>query len=113
MKLNFLTRRGNPLCHSAPLALLLIALLGCSKAAPAPNQRPYESIKHFADLGSNPTALIEGKDGSLYGTMRDGGRKWEGVVFKINRDGSGYTVLRHFTGYRQSADGSWPQGVIE
>ena len=34
-------------------------------------------------------------------------------MFKLNRDGSGYSVLHSFTGYRSGEDGSWPQGVVE
>ena len=45
--------------------------------------------------------------------MRDGGRKWEGVVFRVKKDGSGYSALHDFTGYRSGEDGSWPQGVVE
>jgi uncharacterized repeat protein (TIGR03803 family) len=76
-------------------------------------QTDYQVTKFFVDLGSNPTALIEGSDHSLYGTLNDGGSKWEGVVFKLNKDGSGYVALHNFTGYRSGEDGSWPQGVVE
>ncbi len=79
----------------------------------AGSQTNYQAIKNFVDLGSNPTALIEGSDRNLYGTLSAGGSKWEGVVFKVNQDGSGYTVLHDFTGYRSGQDGSWPQGVVE
>ncbi len=95
------------------LPLLLMAVLGCTKSVNLLAQTNYQTIKNFVGLGSNPTALIEGKDGNLYGTMSSGGSKWEGVVFKLSKDGSGYTVLHNFTGYRFGEDGSWPQGVTE
>ena len=88
------------------------AALGCSNLIAAQARTPrYQVIKYLDGMGS--TALIEGKDGSLYGTLETAGRKGEGVVFKLERDGSGYTVLHHFTGCRDGGDGSNPQGVVE
>ncbi len=81
--------------------------------ANAGTQTRYQAIKNFDGLGSDPTMLIEGSDRDLYGTLRDGGSKGEGVVFKVNQDGSGYTVLHDFAGYANGEDGSWPQGVVE
>jgi len=86
---------------------------GVATGPDAGGQTGYRVIKNFVDLGSNPTALIGGSDHNLYGTLRDGGSKWEGVVFKVNKDGSGYAVLHDFTGYLSGEDGSWPQGVVE
>jgi uncharacterized repeat protein (TIGR03803 family) len=44
--------------------------------------------------GRHPTAeLIEGSNGALYGTTFGGGSKDAGVVFRLNKDGSGFTVL--------------------
>jgi uncharacterized repeat protein (TIGR03803 family) len=63
--------------------------------------------------GVGPTGLIEGKDGLLYGTVDTAGRKGEGVVFRMRKDGRAWTVLHHFTGMRSDADGSNPQGLIE
>ncbi len=88
-------------------------LLGCTDPANDLTATHYQAIQNFVDQGSNPTALIEGSDRNLYGTMRDGGSKWEGVVFKLSKGGNGYTVLHHCTGYRSGEDGSWPQGVVE
>jgi uncharacterized repeat protein (TIGR03803 family) len=90
-----------------------LPFLGCTEPANPLTQPNYHAIKNFVDLGSNPTALIEGGDRKLYGTMRDGGSKWEGVVFKVNKDGSGYAALHDFTSERNGEDGTWPQGVVE
>jgi uncharacterized repeat protein (TIGR03803 family) len=92
---------------------LLLPLFGCAKPADDLTQLRYQAIKNFVDLGSNPTALIKGSDRNLYGTLSAGGSKWEGVVFKVNKDGSGYTVLHDFTNYLSGEDGSSPQGVVE
>ena len=44
-----------------------------------------------ANTGSNPVGrLTEGTDGSLYGMSFSGGANSKGVIFKINKDGSGF-----------------------
>ena len=64
-----------------------------------------------ANDGDEPWgALVEGRDGALYGTTRLGGTNGSGTVFKLNRDGSGYTVLRRFTG--TGGDGARPYGKL-
>jgi uncharacterized repeat protein (TIGR03803 family) len=55
--------------------------------------------------GVEPLAgLIQGLDGALYGTTEFGGSSGSGTVFRLNRDGTGYSVLKNFTG----ADGGLP-----
>lgn len=57
--------------------------------------------------GEGPTStLVEGNDGALYGTTRFGGSAGKGTVFRLNRDGSRYTVLHQFGA--QDLDGSEP-----
>ena len=41
---------------------------------------------------------------TLYGTTDHGGSSGNGTVFKVNTDGTGYTVLKNFTG----SDGANP-----
>src|SRR6266576_2461455 len=41
-------------------------------------------------------SVIEGKDGRLYGTTLNGGPEDGGLVFALNKDGSGYAVLHNF-----------------
>ena len=62
--------------------------------------------------GQNPQAgLVEGSDGALYGTTQYGGAYNAGVVFRVNKDGTGYGVLYKFGG---GADGANPQsGLVE
>ena len=55
--------------------------------------------------------LMEGSDGYLYGTTVSGGSAGYGTIFRIKRDGSGYSVFRNFQG---GNDGANPYGgVIE
>jgi len=54
--------------------------------------------------GSAPAAgLLQGSDGSLYGTTASGGSNNLGTVFRLQNDGSGYTILHHFTGSEGSS----------
>ncbi len=41
--------------------------------------------------------LVAGNDGGLYGTTYLGGRNASGTIFKLNHDGSGYSILYNFT----------------
>ena len=61
--------------------------------------------------GRNPQAgLIEGRDGALYGTCRDGGDYGMGTVFCLSKDGSNYRVLLSFG--RSPTDGQYPCGPV-
>ena len=62
--------------------------------------------------GRNPvTIVVQGHDGMLYGTTHWGGTNDSGVLFKLNEDGSGYSMLHSFGGF--SGDGSYPVGLME
>lgn len=53
-------------------------------------------------------SLIQGIDSALYGMTQAGGSLGYGTVFKVNKDGSGYTVLHNFNGI----NGSYPLGSL-
>lgn len=82
----------------------------------------YLVLHHFSMEKANGRApygpLFEGKDGLLYGTSSLGGSAGLGTVFKIQKDGKGFAVLRSFTGVgvdgrvpfagvRQGKDSAW------
>ena len=74
----------------------------------------YATLRSFGDSATDGQyvrgVITEGSDGVLYGTTAAGGTANLGTVYRINRDGSGYAVLKHFTG---SSDGETPSaGVI-
>ena len=64
----------------------------------------YTVLKNFTGSdGSGPVAGLVLAGNTLYGTTPNGGSSLDqlqgiGVVFKVNTDGSGYTVLKSFTG---------------
>ena len=60
-------------------------------------------------MGQSPhSTLVQGPDGTLYGTTTAGGIGNRGQVFKVNADGSGYTALKDFTGL----DGAYPESGL-
>jgi len=65
------------------------------------NGSGYTVLRHFA-LGTEPQfpimELVEGTNGVLYGCSGAGGATNKGTVFKLNKDGSGFEILKHFTG---------------
>jgi uncharacterized repeat protein (TIGR03803 family) len=69
----------------------------------------FSTLWAFEDIidqtGRGPSGpLIQGPDGALYGTAERGGSFGCGTVFRVNLDGTGYTVLKHFSG----VDGKGP-----
>lgn len=79
-----------------------------------PVHTPAQSYKILHMFGTNVmgfaprSTLVQGADGMLYGTAEQGGSGAQGQVFKVNPDGTGYTVLKDFTG----PDGAWPDADL-
>ena len=48
--------------------------------------------------GSMPGVPLEGSDGMLYGITQRGGRSGYGILYRINKNGSGFRVLYHNPG---------------
>ena len=55
--------------------------------------------------GASPYAGLTLSGGTLYGTARQGGSFGRGVVFSLNTNGTGYTVLRSFSAVTLNSDG--------
>jgi uncharacterized repeat protein (TIGR03803 family) len=73
------------------------ALLGLGASAWA--EVPEQILKSFGNApqsGSRPAGVLVGADGALYGTTSAGGIYNNGTVFRVNVDGSRYTVLHAF-----------------
>ena len=72
----------------------------------------FSAIHHFGNASDGATpfdGVIQGSDGFLYGTTFNGGTNGNGTIFKINTNGSIYSVLYRFT---NSPDGSNPYGGL-
>ncbi len=76
------------------------------------NHAVLHSFSMTAGDGYLPmTSPVEGRDGVLYGTTWAGGSAGRGTVYKINRNGSGYTIVRSFLS--TGGDGAFPRGLLE
>lgn len=57
--------------------------------------------------GRNPSGLTQGNDGWLYGICPNGGTNGAGCIFKMNTNGSSYSVLHYFgSGTNDGINGS-------
>ncbi|MCP5524754.1 MAG: tandem-95 repeat protein [Verrucomicrobiales bacterium] len=74
-----------------------------------PDGSGFQVLRSFPDDGSEGSWLLscvaEGPDGVLYGMGWQGGNNDSGVIYQLNRDGSGFSVLHRFGGI---GDGSRP-----
>ena len=73
----------------------------------------YRTLHDFSQTGGDgwsPSAdLLQGSDGALYGMAKGGGSLGYGIVFKLNKDGSGYNVLYNF---QNLGDGAYPGAAL-
>jgi uncharacterized repeat protein (TIGR03803 family) len=78
----------------------------------------YAVLHSFSMSGGDgqwPAApVMEATDGVLYGTTSSGGSNIfgtsAGVIFRLNKDGTAYQVIRNFTG--RDGDGSEPRATV-
>ena len=94
---NRLIPRLRALALTAAAALALVLAPAASAAAPT-----FQVLHHldYSTTGGYPFAgLVQGTDGALYGTTQTGGSSSSGTVFKLNPDGSGFTVLQNLDYY--------------
>jgi uncharacterized repeat protein (TIGR03803 family) len=72
------------------------------------NGTGYIALKYFTyspDGGANPQSVPVLSEGALYGTTQYGGSSGNGTAFMMNTNGTGFVVLKTFTG---STDGANP-----
>jgi uncharacterized repeat protein (TIGR03803 family) len=73
----------------------------------------YTVLHHFASTsenGSSPKGGLVCVADALYGMTFDGGIADKGAIFRMNKDGSKFTILRSFTG--SGAEGSHPRATL-
>jgi len=75
----------------------------------------FAILHHFSGIGADgkrPHAgLCVDSNVVCYGTTVEGGQHFNGTVFRVDGNGSGYRVLYHFIG-KQRMDGSAPMGTL-
>lgn len=78
------------------------------------NGSNYASLYQFDGTAAQPLnalgGLVQGFEGLLYGTSSQGGQWGQGTLFRLNLDGSGFSVVHHFRG--ESGDGAHPSGEL-
>ncbi len=82
-----------------------------------PNGSGYQVVHEFTATGARQPdhAFILGNDGALYGTGEFGGTANFGMLYKVNPDGSGFSLLRSFTAGGPNVvpnDGGAPKGGL-
>ncbi len=85
----------------APAGIVKIASNGVSQT----------TLRTFPSSDDFPSSLIEGSDGALYGTSEFGGASDGGMVFRLNKDGSGYRVIKSFNAFIDNV--AQPNGLLE
>jgi len=81
------------------LWVVTVGLLWFSATATAQTLTVLKSFGNLTNIsGAMPDSqLVQGLDGTLYGTTSSGYGGAAGTVFKIQPDGSGFAVLKRFT----------------
>jgi uncharacterized repeat protein (TIGR03803 family) len=76
----------------------------------APDGADFTILKNFDPSDRLLGGLIEGNDGSLYGTINNiDSLPNNGAIFKLAPDGTGFTILKTFN---QSIEGAPPRGSL-
>lgn len=107
------------ICQCLLSSLIAPGLVACGGGSPKSSASSsttvtYTALYSFGGIssdGQNPVAgLIQGSDGSLYGTTSFGGAKDDGTVFALSPSSGIETVLYSFAG--GSTDGANPMGGL-
>ena len=81
------------------------ALFSIAVPATTASGQTFDVVAFFHGGDVAPySALIQGTDGKLYGTTLGGGSNGQGMVFRIDPSGQGFTILHSFVGN----DGTFP-----
>jgi uncharacterized repeat protein (TIGR03803 family) len=91
----------------ALLTAVALVLVGRATAQSFTILRSFGILTNVAGFYPQST-LVQGGDGTLYGTASSGEGCVTGTVFKVQPDGSGFTVLKRFM---PSPSGNYPDGA--
>ncbi len=91
----------------------IMFLIVCASGA-----QTFNVLTSFGSLTNNTgrsllSKLLQGPDGTLYGTTTAGaGSTAGGSVFKLNSDGTSFTVLHSFSGSGEGTEPGYPGGLV-
>lgn len=88
--------------------LLSLSLVGACIAGEPTLTKVFEFSGY--ENASQNAGFIEGPDGKFYGWIGHAGQERQSVVWRIGRDGTGFTLLHTFTG--PTEDGEDPTGLV-
>jgi uncharacterized repeat protein (TIGR03803 family) len=98
---------------------LAMAALATTMLAETANSQRFDVIYSFTNSpkAGDATSGLVLHNNTLYGTTYNGGTSSNGTVFKVNTDGSGYTVLKNFSALSSNypytnGDGAWPSASL-
>src|SRR5262249_54181898 len=89
------------MCHVLALALTLAA--GQAQTFTILKSFGFGNLTNVTGLNPQSTP-VQGPDGTIYGTARNGEGSVAGTVFKVQPDGSGFAVLKWFTNSIEGAN---------
>jgi len=95
--------------HVLTASILIIAAAGMISSANAQFVSLHEFAGDYVD-GRRPFGSLTLSGSTLYGMTERGGSNDHGVIFKINTDGSSYTILHKFVG--GDDEGRKPSGSL-
>src|SRR5258706_1633189 len=93
------------LCKAAGVGCTLLAANVVSSA------QTFTTLANFTDGSSTFSAIVQGRDGNLYGTSPNGSTKSDGTVFKVTPTGALSTIYT-FCSQANCADGLFPVGAL-
>src|SRR5262245_28131170 len=73
-----------------------LAVLAFALPAFVQGATTFETLETFTSGLAIPGDLLVGSDAALYGVAPSGGPSGWGALFKVNPDGTGYTLLRDY-----------------
>lgn len=109
--LDYYAVKGGKLVHVMFDAATIAALpKPAAGGAPAAGYAEIYAFGSVAKDGSKPAVLAAAPDGTLFGATSAGGQFRYGVIFKVQPDGTGYTILHQILGPQN--DGSYPSTML-
>ena len=96
--------------RSWAIGMLGAATLFCGVVAQAGAVRTVHAFAGYPGDGAAPHGTVAISGSTLYGMTREGGPGSNGVIYKVNSDGTGYALLHTFPAF--PGDGARPAGSL-